>query len=279
MLTGQVRTRGDCLLMMNRRRIGQLGLVFASCMASCSALAAAASGPVVQTAPFRMAMFRPETQFLGRWQRLIYREAFGRLGLSVEFRDLPGPRASVELEQGLVDGEGGRPASYATAAPQAIRLAEPLFEVRYVAFGKRPSSFRVKGWASLRGYPGIVCFKSGVHTTTTHLGEVLPAKQLLALPDTERGARMVAAGRCDLMADEELTLLSTLSSQADLQGLPLVHAGVLDTIGVYGYLHPRHAALAVKLGETISQMQKQGEIERMRRMTEKEFDIDPGRWQ
>jgi len=262
---------------MNRRRVIQAGLALASFTTGRLA-PAAASAPVPPSAPFRMAMFRPETQFLGRWQRLIYREAFGRLGLSIEFRDLPGPRATFELEQGLVDGEGGRPASYASVAPTAVRLADPLFEVRYVGFARRPSSMRVRGWESLRGFSGIVCFKSGVHTTTTRLGEVLPAKQLLALPDTERGARMVAAGRCDLMADEELTLLSTLA-QPELRGLPLVHAGVLDAVGVYGYVHARHAVLAQRLGDTINQMQKQGEIERLRRVTEKEFDIDPGRWQ
>ncbi len=227
--------------------------------------------------PITLAMIRPETQLLGRWQRLIYRDAFGRLGREVAFVDYPAARASLELSSGAVDGEGGRPMAYESTSPDIVRLRAPLFQVSYVGLSRRSARVPVAGWDSLAGFTGIVAYKAGVHTTMTQLSRVLKPAQLIALPDTERGLRMVALGRCDLYADEELSILSTLA-QPELSQLPLVETGVLGTPDVYGYLHKRHAELAARLGDVIAQMQKQGDIERYRKAVEKEFAVERAKW-
>jgi len=227
--------------------------------------------------PITLAMIRPETQLLGRWQRLIYREAFSRLGREVVFADYPAARASLELSSGAVDGEGGRPLSYEGSSPDIVRVRVPLFQVSYVAFSRRNARVPLMGWDSLSDFKGVVAYKAGVYTTSTQLSRVLKPSQLLALPDTDRGLRMVALGRCDLYVDEELSILSTLA-QPEFSQLALVEAGVLGTPDVYGYLHKRHAELAQKLGDVIAQMQKQGDIERYRKAVEKEFAVDRARW-
>ena len=227
--------------------------------------------------PIVLAMIRSEEQFLGRWQRLIYRDAFARLGRDVVFVDYPAARASVELDRGAVDGEGGRPLSYVDSSPNMVRLKVPLFEVNYVAFARRADLKPLTGWESLRGFTGVVAYKTGVYTTTTNLPKVLPASQLIGLPETERGLKMLGLGRSDLYIDEEMTILTALTSP-ELADLPLVRAGILAVVGVYCYLHQRHAELAVKLGDVIAQMQKQGDIERYRRRTEKVFSVNPAKW-
>ena len=257
--------------MLNRR----------SCLGGVAALLCLDDGQAQEPAhpkPIVLAMIRTEEQFLGRWQRLIYRDAFARLGRDVVFVDYPAARASVELDRGTVDGEGGRPLSYVDSSPNIVRLKVPLFEVNYVAFVRRADRGKpLGGWDSLKGFPGVVAYKSGVYTTTTNLPKVLPANQLIGLPETERGLKMLAMGRSDLYIDEEMTILTALSSP-ELADLPLVRAGILGTPGVYCYLHQRHAELAGKLGDVIAQMQRQGDIERYRRRTEKEFSVNAAKW-
>ncbi|MDY0746270.1 hypothetical protein SNE35_17285 [Paucibacter sp. R3-3] len=241
----------------------------------CSAAAVAQAN--AEERPLVFAMIRPETQFLGRWQRLIYREAFARVGRDIAFVDYPAARASVELDRGSIDGEGGRPLSYADSSKNILRLRVPLFEVTYVAVGRRGELPPISSWDSLKDFKGVVAYKAGVYTTSTQLPRVLPVNRLIGLPETDRGLKMVALGRSDLYIDEELTILSALVD-AELATLPLARAGVLGTVDVYGYLHQRHAALAVRLGDVLAQMQKQGDIERLRRQVEKEFLVSTDRW-
>ena len=245
-----------------------------SALLGCAVTASRAS---TDDRPLVFAMIRPETQFLGRWQRLIYREAFSRVGRDVAFVDYPAARASVELDVGSIDGEGGRPLSYADSSKNIVRLRVPLFAVTYVAIGRRGELPTVSSWDSLKDFKGVVAYKAGVYTTSTQLPRVLPVNRLIGLPETDRGLKMVALGRSDLYVDEELTILSALAD-AELATLPLARAGVLGNIDVYGYLHQRHAALAVRLGDVLALMQKQGDIERLRRQVEKEFLISPDRW-
>jgi len=239
--------------------------------------AAAVRPAAADERPLVFAMIRPETQFLGRWQRLIYREAFARVGREVAFVDYPAARASVELDRGSIDGEGGRPLSYGDSSKNIVRLRVPLFEVNYVAFGRRGELPTLSNWDSLKDFKGVVAYKAGVYTTSTQLPRVLPVNRLIGLPETDRGLKMVALGRSDLYVDEELTILSALADP-ELATLPLARAGVLATVDVYGYLHQRHAALAMRLGDTLAHMQKQGDIERLRRQVEKEFLVSPERW-
>src|ERR1700744_671446 len=110
--------------------------------------AAAATRALADERPLVLAMIRPETQFLGRWQRLIYREVFSRVGRDVVFVDYPAARASVELDRGSIDGEGGRPLSYADSSKNIVRLRVPLFEVTYVAFGRRGELPPISSWDS-----------------------------------------------------------------------------------------------------------------------------------
>ncbi len=260
--------RRDCLNLL-----GRLGV---AALAAAGLQPAWAGGPP-QDKPITLAMIRPETQLLGRWQRLIYRDAFARLGREVVFADYPAARSSLELASGAVDGEGGRPLSYEATSPDIVRVRVPLFQVNYVAFSRRNARVPLAGWDSLAGFTGIVAYKAGVHTTLTQLARVLKPAQLIALPDTERGLRMVALGRGDVYVDEELSILSTLA-QAELAQLPLVETGVLAAVDVYGYLHKRHAELAARLGDVIAQMQKQGDIERYRKTVEKEFAVERAKW-
>lgn len=256
--------------MKRRALLGALGA--AACVP------AALAGQALSGQPFVMAMIRPENQFLGRWQRLIYREAFSRLGLEISFVDYPAARASVELDRGTVDGEGGRPPAYAGSSAHIVRLPVPLFEVSYVAYGRRdrkPQS--LNSWNSLRRFNGVVAYKAGVHTTRTELPLVLPSNRLIAVTGADRGLQMLALGRCDLYVDEELAILTELSRPA-MAELPVARAGLLAPVEVFGYLHERHAPLAGRLGQVIAQMARQGEIERYRRKTESEFAIDAARW-
>ena len=227
--------------------------------------------------PFVFAMSRFEWEFIGLWERLIWRDAFARLGREVRFVDYPAARARVELERGEVDGEGGRPLHYGDGSTNMLRLRVPLFDVTHVAFAPRAALPRISGWDSLKAFEGQVCYKAGVTAVSGRLAGLVPPDRMSPLADAAHGLRMLALRRCALYIDEETTILAALVDKTPAE-LPVAEAGVLGTSVVYGYVHRRHAALAERLGDVLAQMQARGLIERHRRDAEAQLRIDAARW-
>ena len=94
----------------------------------------------------------PAQQPLYRFYERLYGEAFRRLGYQFAYQVYPSKRASVMANGGEVDGEPQRVRDYAVSYPNLIRVNEPSFTNRVLAFATNPD-IRLDGWDSLRGTP------------------------------------------------------------------------------------------------------------------------------
>lgn len=222
--------------------------------------------------PFVLAMIRPETDFLGKWWRLIYTEMFRRLGVPVEFRDYPSIRASAEIDEGRVDGEPGRIKEYLGSHPNLIYIDEPLFALNFTAFAVSPSIPRFKSWKDLKGSPYRVAFNRGIKICEINLPRVVPSEKLTSVTDPVQGIKQLIAGHIDIYIDQESGIL-TLLREPQFQNVPVRKVGVMAKAFVYPYIHRKHADLAPKMQSILKAMKKEGLVERYHKQVQKQFGI------
>jgi len=230
------------------------------------------SAPVSKDSTFVMAFIRPETHYLGKWQRLIYTDVFRRLGIKAEFRDYPSKRASIEADAGNVDGEPSRPSQYADEHPNLIRVEESLLSAKISAFATQPSIPQLDGWDSLKGTKYRVEYMRGIKLTEMNLPKVVSRENLSDVTEPEQGLKKLISGRTDLYIDQESVALTLLQTPEFKDGKIRI-VGVMEIAPLYPYLHKKHAALAPKMAEIIKAMKAEGSIEQYRMAVEKEFGI------
>jgi hypothetical protein len=230
------------------------------------------NAPALKDNTFVMAFIRPETHYLGKWQRFIYTEVFRRLGLKPEFRDYPPKRASIEADAGNVDGDAGRISAYADDHPNIIRVGEFIFTVNYFVFAVKPSIPQLNGWDSLKETNYLVSYTRGVTAFENNLPKTVRKENLSDVTEPIQGLKKLISGRVDLFVEEEFGIL-TLLQTPEFRDSNIRSVGVMESFSVYPYLHKKHAALAPKMAEVIKAMKAEGLVEKYRVMVDKEFGI------
>lgn len=221
---------------------------------------------------FVMAAIRPETQYFGKWQRLVYAEIFRRLGIKAEFRLYPPKRATMEADAGNVDGEPARPYKYADEHPVLIRIEESVFDVNYSAFAVQTSIPQLNGWNSLRGTNYRVEHRRGIKICEINLPKVVNRKNLSTVTDSVQGLKKLLAERTDVFVDEESGILTLLQTPG-FKNRNIRSAGIMEFFPVYSYLHKKNTSLAPKMAQIIKAMKAEGLIEQYRNMLDKEFGV------
>ena len=79
----------------------------------------------------------------------IMREAYRRIGRTMELKSFPGERSIQNANNGEVDGELFRRAGIEEAYPNLIRIPVVLGTGKWGVFTKEDKTFSVKGWQSL----------------------------------------------------------------------------------------------------------------------------------
>jgi polar amino acid transport system substrate-binding protein len=230
------------------------------------------SAPALKDNTFVMAINRPENDYLGKLQRLIYKEIFRRLEIKAEFRDYPAKRAGIEADVGNIDGEAVRPYQYGAEHPNLIRVEETLFPMNLSAFTANDSVPPLKGWDSLRGTNYKVEYRRGTRICERNLSEVVSKENLSDVTEPEQGLKKLVSGRTDVFIYDESSLLSLLQTP-EFKDSKIRFAGLMDSFYAYPYLYKKHAALALKMAEVIKAMKTEGLIEQYRMTLDKEFGI------
>lgn len=232
-----------------------------------------APGAGIAPSPFVMAMIRPEHDFLGRWWRLIYAEVFRRLEIPVRFEDYSSKRASLEADEGLVDGEPGRILDYQSAHPSLLRIEEPLLTLNFSAFVASAAIGPLNGWESLRDTAWRVEYQRGIRISENNLPGLVPPEKLSSVTEPIQGLRKLAAGRTDVYVDEESGILTALQTP-EFKGSGIRVAGIMATGVIYPYVLRKHAALAPKMAAIIRSMKAEGAIVSYRWQVERELGVE-----
>lgn len=188
----------------------------------------------------------------------ILKAVYLRLGIPVDFVDMPAKRALIESSQGRVDGEVQRILAVEQEYPTLIPVRVSINYIEPAVFSKR-LDFQVDGWESIRPYQiGIVRGVGSSERGTKGMPRVE------AVSTMDQLMLMLASDRLDVAVNDRFSgLLVCARLHLEKSVRPL--SPPLEHIPLYHFLHRRHAELVPRVEEALRQMQASGELEQLRR--------------
>jgi ABC-type amino acid transport substrate-binding protein len=237
-------------LAMTRRRWLELGL--------CACLATAAGAASAQTVLRISRLDNVPDQFLGG-EMLV--EVYKRLGIVVQFVDLPAKRSLLESSEGRVDGEVQRILAVQDQYPTLVAVQPSFNFIEPAAFVRSGASttLRVDGWPSLA--PHSIGIVRGVGSSERGTKGM---RAVEAVTTMENLMQSLEAGRFDVAVNDRFSGLLVLR-RLGLDGKVQPVDPPLEHIPLYHFLHERHRELVPKVGQVIRDMQARGELDKLRR--------------
>ncbi|MCX7176064.1 MAG: hypothetical protein NT159_19495 [Proteobacteria bacterium] len=197
-----------------------------------------------------------------RYVKMIYNEAFRRLGIPLEMAVYPLARRSALVEQGAIDGEVTRVYSYADAHPELIRVEESVMDFTFSLFSTN-ATLRAKSLGDLPAEV-LVEYRRGILVCENALKKAIPPAQLSNVISTEQGIRKLLAGRSDVFCDIDIYVNDALRS-GEFKGMGDVRKLFdITSVPTYPYLFKKHADLAPRLAATLKKMKAEGLFDRYR---------------
>ena len=199
----------------------------------------------------------------------VFTEAFRRLAIPVEVVDYPLPRLTWMLEQGQIDAEASRGASYGQAHPLLVRVDESFIDARWVLYTARPE-LKISGLDDLARLNLEGSWRRGVLVCEQTLKSLLPADRMADVTEADQGLNLLLAGRTDFYCDVDVNMGEKLRLPRYRGARQVRELWVVGSSPLYTYLHPRHAALAPRLSEVLRQMKAEGLVDRYRQEARRE---------
>jgi len=187
----------------------------------------------------------------------ILRVVYDKVGLALEFVDLPAKRALVESSSGRLDGEVQRVPGVAQEYPTLLPVREPIMFIEPSVFSATVTPV-ITGWDSIRPYAiGIARGVGSSERGTRGMPHVTD------FTDMEQLMRVAVSGRVDVAVNDRFSgelILRRLGLEKQLKVLtpPLEH------IDLFHFVHERHRALVPRLEAVIRQMRSSGELQQVR---------------
>ncbi|MFZ6745428.1 substrate-binding periplasmic protein [Undibacterium sp. JH2W] len=168
-------------------------------------------------------------------------ENYKKLGVQIEFVNLPGNRALQESNSGRLDGELMRKAGLSMEYPNLLQIPVPLATTNTVAFALDKNIDLDKGWDSLREHSfsyetGTKVIEQNTQAYTTGHAE----------QNIKAAFRQMLNKRVELIVIDEQAGLQ-LVKEMGLEGTVHMLTPPISTIPLYHYLHKKHADLARQL--------------------------------
>lgn len=187
--------------------------------------------------------------------REILRAAYQKLGIDLEFRELPRRRALMMAEAGELDGESVRVKGFEAAHPTLMPVPVPIGVASARLYSKQ-ADLRIRSWADLSSLR--VAIPMGVVAVEHKLKD---HTRITPVVNTLEALRLVAGDAVDVVIVTEIEGAMPLNLGPGVARLP----DGLDPVPVYHYLHQRHADLVPKVETIMRAMEKSGEIARITR--------------
>lgn len=191
----------------------------------------------------------------------ILKEAYARLGIDFEFRELPNVRALFTANRGGTDGDFLRLAGLERTYPNLTMISVPIGYVDIMVYTKE-TEFPVRGWHSLSPYS--IGFVRGFK-----LAEARTEGMHVEVVNTpEQAFLKLNAGRSDIVVESR-------SAQCKLKDYNVSDIRILepplDKLVLYHYLHTRHTALKAKLETVLTCMGQEGELKALQDQAQQDF--------
>lgn len=190
----------------------------------------------------------------------VVREAFRRIGFSLEISAVPAERALINVDSGVDDLDLSRASGFEAQYPHLVRVPEKTMDFEFVAFIPASASpFRTDDWASLQDR--TVAFVSGWKIFERHVTrsrETMRASSIASLFEILKQNRAET-----VLLERWQGLQAARAAPVAVQVLepPLARAEM------FIYLNQRHAALVPPLVAALRQMKADGTYQRILRET------------
>ncbi len=201
---------------------------------------------------------------LGPWLELIYREALGRIGCRLDYRDYPSKRASAMADAGEVDGVIHRAADYGPSHPNLVRVEQPHFYVAFAAYAIAPLVL-ADGWQSLKETGYRVEYHAGTLHVEAMLTALVAPQRLSTSSTVQMGLRKLMYARTDLFIGVAETVDAQLQLMDDAARAAVRKVATMERGAGHAYLHKSNLALVAPLSAALAAMEKEGLIETFRR--------------
>ena len=152
--------------------------------------------------------------------RLLYTEAFGRMGYAFKLIAVPAKRAVALAANGGVHGEVGRIYNYRQGSGyyNLVRVEEEISQVEVVAYGI-DSLGPFAGWTSLKDTNLKVGFHRGMKIIEINLSKVMNENNISRLVDIQSGLGMLTKGRIDIFIGVSSPTDNAIKSQFSNHGI------------------------------------------------------------
>ena len=184
----------------------------------------------------------------------VLTEAYKRLNVRMEVKELPSVRALAESSGGATDGELQRKEGLTAQYPNLIQLTVPINWIDLSVFTKT-ADFTPHGWESLRPY------KIGFHRGILVIEEATRGMNVDTADSNASLLLKLAAGRTDIVVMNESDGIELTSEMAGA-GIHRLSPPVAH-LNLYHYLNKKNATLARKLEAVLRTMEQSGDIVRI----------------
>lgn len=223
--------------------------------------------PAAVAEPLRIAVIQRSgtQQVAARLLEAVYAHA----GIPMRIVPLPAERATVMADRGEIDGEAARIGSYYADRPAGVVVVRPaLMRTVAVVFMRRAAARPVGSVAALHGLRvGVVRGVRQSLAAVEGVERVERVERVEQLNTARQLYAMLRNGHLDAVVDSPV---SHRRYAAELAVDDVVAAGVLSELEVFHALHPRHAALAPRVGAALVVLRDSGELARLQAAAEAE---------
>ncbi len=206
-----------------------------------------------------------------RWSKLVYTEAFKRLGIPLQFEYNSPRRRSMQADSAGIDGEIGRVLSYGETHPNLIRVEEAILELNFVLYTANPA-VHLQRLEDLPATNLVVEYRRGIVLCENTLKQMLPLYRISEAATDQQGMKKLLAHRTDLYCEID-TIMTGLLHSPEFKDVKTVRK-VVDlgrAVQIYPYLHKKHAELVPRLAATLKKMKAEGLMDAYRIEVEREM--------
>lgn len=198
----------------------------------------------------------PSKNLQYQFYKRVYSEAFHELGYEFSYKIYPSKRASAVANEGLVDGEPQRIYEYAKRYPNLIRVEEPIFINRTLAFSSK-DTIKLDGLEGLKNTSFRVDYLRGSVWSKQHLEPLVPSSNLTTLSTNQQGFRKLIFNRSDIFVTLETAGLMTLEKD-EFRDSKVKPIAIVGSNFSFPYVHKSHKKLAIDLAKVLKQMKSDG---------------------
>lgn len=187
-------------------------------------------------------------------QRFL-KEAYQRIGMDVEFKQMPAERALKSSNLGVIDGEIFRVDNINMLYTNLIKVPTSYIFAENVVFSKT-LNIHVDGYDSLRPYR--IGFRRGLKIVELNM---VGFPKLHPVPETKQAFLMLGLGRLDAVIEEKMTGLSYVK-RLQLDGIKTLE-GAVSREPLFHYLHNKNRDLIPKLDAVFQKMNQERVLEKI----------------